>query len=38
MQWLDHTIPEIELLETPPARTFVVEEITSGPRQKALAL
>lgn len=38
VQWLDHTIPEIELLETPPARTFVVEEITSGPRQKALAL
>lgn len=38
MQWLDHTIPEIELLETPPARAFAVEEITSGPRQKALAL
>lgn len=38
MQWLDYAIPEIDLLETPPARTFVVEEITSGPRQKALAL
>jgi putative SOS response-associated peptidase YedK len=38
MQWLDHTIPEIDLLETPPARTFVIEEITSGPQQRALRL
>jgi len=38
MQWLDLTVPEIDLLETPPARTFVVEEIVDGPRQTALAL
>ena len=30
MQWLDHQVPEIDLLETPPARTFLVEEITEG--------
>jgi len=38
MQWLDREVPEIDLLETPPARTFVVEEITRGPRQAALEL
>lgn len=38
MQWLDHEVPEIDLLTTPPARTFVVEEIIDGPRQAALAL
>jgi len=38
MQWLDRTVPEIDLLETPPARTFIVEEITAGPRQKSLAI
>lgn len=38
MHWLDHEVPEIELLKTPPARTFIVEEIAGGPRQKALIL
>lgn len=38
MQWLDHLLPEIDLLETPPARTFIVEEINGGPRQKRLAV
>lgn len=37
MQWLDKTVPEIDLLKTPPTRTFVVEEIVEGPRQSALA-
>jgi putative SOS response-associated peptidase YedK len=27
MKWLDATVPETELLATPPARTFVVEEL-----------
>lgn len=38
MQWLDHSVPEIDLLETPPARTFVIEEISGEPRQTALAV
>ncbi|WP_454887790.1 SOS response-associated peptidase family protein [Sphingomonas oryzagri] len=38
MQWLDATVCELELLETPPARTFAVEEIVEGPRQSALTL
>lgn len=41
MQWLDAQVPVSELLETPPARTFIVEEIGSGSRrpvQQALAL
>jgi hypothetical protein len=38
MQWLDGTVSETNLLETPPARTFLVEEIVDGPRQAALAL
>jgi len=38
MQWLDGTVPEIDLLETPPARTFLVEEITSGTAQPVLEL
>lgn len=38
MQWLDHSVPEIDLLETPPARTFVIEEISGRPRQTALAV
>ena len=38
MQWLDASIPECDLLETPPARTFHVEEIVDGPKQAALAL
>lgn len=36
MQWLDQAVAEIDILETPPARTFVVEEI--GARQPSLAL
>ena len=36
MQWLDHTVPEADLLETPPARTFLVEEIGAGAVQGAL--
>lgn len=38
MQWLDGTVPECDLIETPPARTFIVEQIIEGPRQAALAL
>ena len=36
MQWLDASVPEAELLVTPPARTFVVQEI--GARQPELTL
>jgi len=35
--WLDRTVPETDLLATPPARTFVVEEIGGRPVQTALA-
>ena len=38
MQWLDASVPECDLLDTPPARTFLVEEIVDGPKQAALAL
>lgn len=41
MQWLDAQVSVSELLETPPARTFIVEEIGSDARrpvQQALAL
>lgn len=41
MQWLDAEVPEIDLLVTPPARTFAVEEISAGSGravQQALAL
>lgn len=38
MQWLDRTVPEIDFLVTPPARTFLVEEIGAKPAQTALAL
>ncbi|QNA87044.1 hypothetical protein G4G27_16550 [Sphingomonas sp. So64.6b] len=38
MQWLDRTVPEADLLVTPPARTFLVEEIGPGARQPMLAL
>ena len=31
MQWLDKSVPEPDLLETPPARMFVIDEITSAP-------
>lgn len=39
MQWLDATVPEIGLLVTPPARTFIVDEIASDGRtmQRTLA-
>ncbi|MES3100564.1 SOS response-associated peptidase family protein [Sphingomonas faeni] len=36
MQWLDLTVPESELLATPPDRTFLVEEIGAG-QQATLA-
>lgn len=38
MQWLDGLVPDADLLTTPPARTFVVEELSDGPRQEMLAL
>jgi len=38
MQWLDRTVPEIDLLETPPARTFIVEEIAASAVRPMLAL
>lgn len=38
MKWLDHTVSEVDLLVTPPARTFVVEEIGARAVQTALAL
>ena len=38
MQWLDGTVRENKLIETPPARTFVVEEIGAGTPQPVLAL
>jgi len=38
MQWLDAAVPDSELLTTPPARTFVMEELSGGPRQTTLAL
>lgn len=38
MHWLDRTVPEVDLLETPPARTFVVEEIVEGPSQSPLSI
>lgn len=38
MHWLDASVPEIDLLGTPPARTFIVEEIGGAMRQATLAL
>ena len=41
MQWLDAQVSESNLLVTPPARTFIVDDITSDPWravQQALAL
>ncbi len=38
MQWLDLTLPEADLLVTPPARTFSVEEIAQAGAQPMLAL
>lgn len=37
MRWLDRTVPENELLATPPDRTFLVEEIGATGRQTTLA-
>lgn len=38
MHWLDGTVPDEQLLVTPPPRTFVVGEIGAKPVQAALAL
>ncbi|MAX00081.1 MAG: hypothetical protein CMN72_10665 [Sphingomonas sp.] len=38
MQWLDHGIPEGDLLDAPPARTFIIEELGPGASQRTLAL
>jgi putative SOS response-associated peptidase YedK len=39
LQWLDGTVPESTLLETPAARTFLVEEVgVKPPRQTELTL
>ncbi|WP_241213382.1 SOS response-associated peptidase family protein [Sphingomonas sp. ABOLE] len=39
MQWLDATVPEIDLLQTPPERTFLVERLLGGgTSQSELAL
>jgi putative SOS response-associated peptidase YedK len=37
-QWLDLTFAEPDLLVTPPAHTFVVEEVGARAQQRALAL
>lgn len=37
MQWLDRLVPEFDLLQTPPARMFVIEELTNGRREPILA-
>ena len=38
MQWLDGTVPDEEMLVTPPPRTFVVQEIGAKPVQTTFAL
>lgn len=38
MRWLDATVPEADILVTPPARLFRVEEISQVPRQETFAL
>ena len=43
MQWLDRSIPEADLLITPPARSFLIEEIggksaKAKPAQRALTV
>jgi putative SOS response-associated peptidase YedK len=38
MLWLDHKVPEADLLETPPANLFSIEEILRMPAQGSLAL
>lgn len=37
MQWLDCQVPETDLLVTPPAHLFLVEEILTKPVQTSLA-
>ena len=37
MQWLDFQVPETDLLVTPPAHLFLVEEILTKPVQTSLA-
>ncbi|WP_461159932.1 SOS response-associated peptidase family protein [Sphingobium sp. TomMM35A] len=37
MQWLDPKVPEADLLVTPPAHLFSVEEISTKPLQTSLA-
>lgn len=37
-QWLDRTLAETDLLVTPPARTFAVEEVGARAKQRTLAL
>lgn len=38
MCWLDKAVAEMDLLETPPARTFIIDELSTGPRQSALSV
>jgi hypothetical protein len=38
MEWLDRAVPESELLVTPPARLFRIEQIGARPVQTALEL
>lgn len=38
MQWLDHAVTEADLLETPPARTFIIEELGRRAREPMLVL
>lgn len=37
-KWLSHTVPEEELIVTPPFGTFTVEEILTLPMQASFAL
>ena len=37
MQWLDHRVPEAELLTTPTAHLFSIEEMLTKPVQTSLA-
>ncbi len=38
MDWLDRTVPENELLATPPAHIFLIDKLGSEARQPTLAL
>ena len=38
MQWLDGSVPESVLLQTPPVRSFIIEDLNAVPQQTALAL